>query len=243
MVDAIASWQTFALALLVFGFAPGALLRLIVLAFRADDPRRRELLAELHAVPRIERPFWVLEQLEVALCEGLWERATSAASGRRRVIHEACTFHLVYGIIDAADIITPRHRIQYARPHVSHGATPVPGLPVAVSRLLTFWEIPLLRTDLRGWNPTVAHRQLEQDLAAEKRLINRIRLVAPLLSQAARLRLLNGQERAKALIIGGLRRTLLALGLLPLLPVVCLICLIILITCLGELIDRTFAGK
>jgi hypothetical protein len=54
-------------ALLVYGFAPGLLLRLIVRAFHPEDPRREELLAELHAVPRLERPFWVLEQLEVAI--------------------------------------------------------------------------------------------------------------------------------------------------------------------------------
>jgi len=67
-------WPTFGIALLVFGFAPGAVLRLIVLAFNRDDPRRRELLAELYGVPRIERPFWVAEQLEIALFEGLRNR-------------------------------------------------------------------------------------------------------------------------------------------------------------------------
>jgi Uncharacterized protein conserved in bacteria (DUF2314) len=85
LLDAIVSWRTFLVALLVFGFAPGALLRLIVLAFHRDDPRRSELLAELHAVPRLERPFWVLEQLEVAVSEGVWERVVWAATGR--VIH------------------------------------------------------------------------------------------------------------------------------------------------------------
>jgi hypothetical protein len=80
MLNAIVSWPTFLIALLVFGFAPGALLRIIVLAFPRDDPRRAELLAELHAVPRIERPFWVLEQLEVALFEGAWERVVWAAT-------------------------------------------------------------------------------------------------------------------------------------------------------------------
>jgi hypothetical protein len=82
MFDAIVSWPTFLIALVVFGFAPGAVLRLIVLAFPSDDPRRRELLAELHAVPRLERPFWVVEQLELALFEGLWGRAVWAATGR-----------------------------------------------------------------------------------------------------------------------------------------------------------------
>jgi hypothetical protein len=67
----ILAWPTLGVAILVFGFAPGAALRLIVLAFKREDPRRQELLAELHAVPRIERPFWVAEQLEIALFEGL----------------------------------------------------------------------------------------------------------------------------------------------------------------------------
>jgi hypothetical protein len=82
LIDAVISWPTFALILVVFGFAPGALLRLIVLAFPRDDPRRQELRAELYAVPRIERPFWVAEQLEVALFEGLWNRLARAITRR-----------------------------------------------------------------------------------------------------------------------------------------------------------------
>jgi hypothetical protein len=78
----VLAWPTFAIALLVFGFAPGTLLRLIVLAFDRVDPRRQELLAELHHVPRVERPFWVAEQLEVALVEGLGQRLVRAATGR-----------------------------------------------------------------------------------------------------------------------------------------------------------------
>jgi hypothetical protein len=80
----ILAWPTLGGAVFVFGFAPGALLRLIVLVFKKSDPRRQELLAELHAVPRIERPFWVAEQLEVALFEGLPGRFMAAIgmSGR-----------------------------------------------------------------------------------------------------------------------------------------------------------------
>jgi DNA-binding transcriptional MerR regulator len=74
LIVQIISWPTLGIALLVFGFAPGAVLRLIVFAFPPDDPRRRELLGELYAVPRIERPFWVIEQLEVGLFEGLRSR-------------------------------------------------------------------------------------------------------------------------------------------------------------------------
>ena len=58
----------------VFGFAPGVVLQLIVLLYRRGNPRRQELLGELYAVPRIERPFWVAEQLEVAIFEGLRDR-------------------------------------------------------------------------------------------------------------------------------------------------------------------------
>jgi hypothetical protein len=81
-LSAILSWKTFLVSLLVFGFAPGAVLRLIVLAFHRDDPRRREALAELYRVPRLERPYWVVQQLEVALFEGVWERILWAGAGR-----------------------------------------------------------------------------------------------------------------------------------------------------------------
>jgi Uncharacterized protein conserved in bacteria (DUF2314) len=89
----VLSGPTLAVALLVFGFAPGAALRLIVLAFPRDDPRRHELQGELYAVPRIERPFWVVEQLEVALVEGLGQRFLWAATGR--IIHR---WHLGSGL-------------------------------------------------------------------------------------------------------------------------------------------------
>ena len=77
LITQVIAWPTLLAALVIFGFAPGAALRMIVLAFRRDDPRRTELLAELPHVPRIERPFWVFEQLEVALFEGLAGRATA----------------------------------------------------------------------------------------------------------------------------------------------------------------------
>jgi hypothetical protein len=61
---------------------PGFFLRLIVLAYERDNPRRDELIAELYLVPRIERPFWVLQQLETALFEGLWQRIVCAVTDR-----------------------------------------------------------------------------------------------------------------------------------------------------------------
>lgn len=82
MVDAVVSLPTLVVALVVFGLAPGLLLRIIIRAFPRGDPRRDELLAELYAVPRLERPFWVVEQVEVAFAEGVWPRLVSAAAGR-----------------------------------------------------------------------------------------------------------------------------------------------------------------
>ncbi|MFE9237759.1 DUF2314 domain-containing protein [Streptomyces sp. NPDC007007] len=81
-LSALTSWPLLVMALVVFGFAPGVFLRLIVLAFPKDDDRRAELRAELNVVPRFERPFWVAEQVEVALFDGLWPRLVWAATGR-----------------------------------------------------------------------------------------------------------------------------------------------------------------
>jgi len=81
MLDLLLSPATLVLVLLVFGIAPGLVLRLIVLAFTADDPRREELRAELYAVPRYERPLWVAEQIEIAISEGLWVAYGPQADG------------------------------------------------------------------------------------------------------------------------------------------------------------------
>lgn len=63
----------FALAVLIFGFAPGMALAAIVRLI-PDVDRRLELQAELYEVPRWERPFWVAQQLEVALRIGVAPR-------------------------------------------------------------------------------------------------------------------------------------------------------------------------
>ena len=73
-METVISTEGLLVPIVVFGLAPGLLLRLIVLAFSKDDPRREELRAGLDGVPRLERPFWVLEQIEVAIAEGLGAR-------------------------------------------------------------------------------------------------------------------------------------------------------------------------
>ena len=73
LLEIVASWQsltTFLAAVATFGFFPGFLLRILVRIYPTDDHRRRELPAELYAVPRLARPFWVAEQLETVLHEG-----------------------------------------------------------------------------------------------------------------------------------------------------------------------------
>lgn len=77
------SVHTLLVAVLLYGFAPGFVLRLITLIYPRDDPRRAELIAELYAVPRIKRPFWVAEQIETAIFEGSVERFRNAR-GRRK---------------------------------------------------------------------------------------------------------------------------------------------------------------
>src|SRR5271154_5468069 len=74
MAAYVIAWPTLGIAILVFGFAPGPVLRLILLMYPKGDPRRKELIGELYAVPRIERPFWVAEQFEIAFFEGLRHR-------------------------------------------------------------------------------------------------------------------------------------------------------------------------
>ena len=73
----------------LFGFIPGFCLRLIVLAYPSDDPRRKELVAELYVMSRLERPVWVAEQLEVALFEGVGRRIKNLFQSMRPVTQRA----------------------------------------------------------------------------------------------------------------------------------------------------------
>ncbi|MDR1431690.1 MAG: hypothetical protein LBI99_06180, partial [Propionibacteriaceae bacterium] len=75
------TWPLFAVAL-TFGLLPGVVTRVLALGFRKDDPRRQEMIAAVYAVPRWERPFWVLQQVECVFREGILERLLDAAGGR-----------------------------------------------------------------------------------------------------------------------------------------------------------------
>ena len=81
-LNAVASWPNLFSVLFVFGFAPGAVLRLLVLVYPKESLRRAELIAELYLVPRIERPVWVAQQAEVAIFEGLPQRLRAMRTKR-----------------------------------------------------------------------------------------------------------------------------------------------------------------
>jgi len=71
LLGASGALGAFGLALLIFGFAPGIALAAIVRLI-PDPDRRQELQAELYTVPRWDRPFWVAQQLEVAIRVGVF---------------------------------------------------------------------------------------------------------------------------------------------------------------------------
>lgn len=78
-----AAWQSLVLTVLLFGFAPGFVLRLIVCLYPKNDPRKNELVAELYDVPVLRRPLWVAQQIETAMFEGLGQRAKNLAARLR----------------------------------------------------------------------------------------------------------------------------------------------------------------
>lgn len=84
LFDLAVPWKTLLFMLLLFGFAPGFCLRLLVLMYPREDPRRTELIAELYAISRHERPLWVAEQMEVALFEGVAQRLRAQDRRERR---------------------------------------------------------------------------------------------------------------------------------------------------------------
>jgi hypothetical protein len=82
LIDFARVWPELLVAVLLFGFAPGFFLRIIVLVYPRGHDRRRELVAELPDVPYVKRPIWVASQLETALFEGV---AARIAEIRRRL--------------------------------------------------------------------------------------------------------------------------------------------------------------
>ena len=143
MIAQLLAWPTLGVALLVFGFAPGIVLRLIVLLYRRDNPRRQELLGEIYAVPRIERPFWVAEQLEVALFEGLRDRIKTRKVAKSKAAQEATVSNrttvprnpmvafLIAGVATASGIMSLIAGIMKASPTSPYGMATIVAASVA----------------------------------------------------------------------------------------------------------------
>lgn len=83
LIEIIASWRSLLLVLVVFGFAPGFVLRLLVRIYPKDDPRRTELISELYMLGRAERLLFVAEQLETVLFEGAPHRVKAVLDSVR----------------------------------------------------------------------------------------------------------------------------------------------------------------
>jgi hypothetical protein len=78
LFEAVVDWPTLLLLFVVFGFAPGFVLRLLVMVYPRDDPRRRKIVDKLYTYPYWRRPLFVAEQLERTLFEGVPDRAKAA---------------------------------------------------------------------------------------------------------------------------------------------------------------------
>jgi hypothetical protein len=91
--------------ILVFGFAPGFMLRLIVMMYPSHDVRRKELVAELYTIPRVQRPLWVAEQLETALFEGLPRRVRATSARGQLTFGVLLGMSLVIAFVGAVGIV------------------------------------------------------------------------------------------------------------------------------------------
>ncbi len=119
--------------LLILALLPGFVLRILVRLYPPDDPRRTELIAELHAVPPYHRPTWVAQQIETALLDGLPSRARQLRRKRPVRTRSAQT----------------RHRTRALPPQRTPEATAITaGLAVAAAyfvSMVLFWSFgPLL---------------------------------------------------------------------------------------------------
>jgi Uncharacterized protein conserved in bacteria (DUF2314) len=85
LIEDYANWKLALLIIFSFAIFPQWVLRLLLLTYPRDDPRRKELLGELYPIKYYKRPFWVAEQFETALAEAIWPNFVWMLTGR--VIH------------------------------------------------------------------------------------------------------------------------------------------------------------
>jgi hypothetical protein len=151
LLEGLKAWPLLLLALAVFGFLPGVVLRVIVLAFRRDDPRRAEILAERYAVPRWEQPFWVADQAQRALFEGLLERIRSRLRTSRR--------REVWVLKESGNIV-------FTKPHIRHDLLSTKKYPQGTSGIVTKFHTGLLG-DITGVDVRLADGTFVRDVPVD----------------------------------------------------------------------------
>jgi len=153
----LTSPQLFGISLLVFAFLPGLLLRLLVCLYPKDHPRRTELLGQLYSMPQVRRPWFVVEQLETALTEGLLVRARQGlrrARSRRQRRDEPDKHDVVADEVRQAAVTPAAPLIRvFSFPDVLHAAGN--GEHWALTELFRAYQPPLLRY-LRDQEPDAA---------------------------------------------------------------------------------------
>jgi hypothetical protein len=85
LLDLVVSPRLLLLSPLVFAVLPGPCLRLLVRLYPKSHPRRTELLGELYSMPQRRRPWFVVEQLELAIGEGLPARLADVIDRAREL--------------------------------------------------------------------------------------------------------------------------------------------------------------
>jgi hypothetical protein len=172
-------WQALVAVVAVFGFVPGFVLRLLLKIYPRDDPRRQELLAALYTLPRGTRPFFVAEQLETVLFEGLPLRVSARLRQRRGRKFDRRLAHMVAQLLPSDRRSFPLEpdlvlTSLVAREHVFIQWQPSSGKTAQIctlvslvphsARIAGFPLIPAL-CRLRDWNPETTSLQ---DLVVEQ---------------------------------------------------------------------------
>jgi hypothetical protein len=83
IISSIGLWPLLVIVVVCWGIAPTLIVRLASMLYPREDPRRQEMVAEMHAVPRRERPLWALEEATRAIWDGVPERIRIFRGGVR----------------------------------------------------------------------------------------------------------------------------------------------------------------
>ncbi len=151
LLKAVLDWHSVVAVLVLFGMAPGAVLRLVVRLYPKGHPRREELVAELYALPYSLRPLWVAEQIETSFFDGMRaRRSRHCAAGQPEAALVAQTVQVsrAAGILSLLD---ERERIAIAYPEYTiRELALLLGAGPSQAHLIRQRAVDTLREQLRG---------------------------------------------------------------------------------------------